>query len=69
MTTLDESIDTAVRETSNYLSHTCITPKTCKYTHELDNCPVCDWGLAICSVCGAGEIQLYEHPCKPKEPS
>lgn len=38
----------------------------CRRTPDSRACPVCDWGLGICSVCGAAEIEL-DQPCTKKE--
>lgn len=29
------------------------------------NCPICDWGLAVCAVCGKAEAELIE-TCEKK---
>lgn len=59
--------------------HVLLTPKTCKCRgktlEQLDRdgpCAVCDWGLGVCALCGAAEIEL-SRPCpganpKPGEP-
>lgn len=40
-------------------SHILLTPATCKCNKQSDiRCPVCDYGLAICSVCGKAENEL-----------
>ncbi len=43
------------------MNHILITPATCqrcKTDRAELNCPVCDQGLSICSVCGQGESEL-----------
>jgi hypothetical protein len=36
------------------------------HSEEMQNCPVCDWGLDECKDCGRAEIQLNE-PCDFKK--
>lgn len=36
----------------------------CDKTSSYPPCPICDWGLAVCSVCGAAESEL-DKPCNP----
>lgn len=31
-------------------------------------CPVCDWGLGVCKICGLAECQLDERPDCPGPP-
>ena len=43
--------------------HILLTVKTCKCDKQSDYpCPVCDGGLAVCSLCGKAEIEL-DQPC------
>jgi hypothetical protein len=44
--------------------HVLLTVETCKCTRTDGQCPVCDWGLGVCAICGAAESQLDEHECK-----
>lgn len=49
--------------------HVLLTSKTCPCRKDDDDrrCPTCDWGLGVCSLCGAAEIELDE-PCKGAKP-
>jgi len=48
--------------------HTLTTPENCHCDKKnnisslINECPVCDWGLSVCSVCNKGESEL-EGPC------
>ena len=47
--------------------HILTTPQTCDCDKQSDiPCPVCDWGLGICKVCGAAEVELDERDCPNK---
>lgn len=47
--------------------HIILTPKDCGCIKDPDyNCPICDGGLAVCTVCGKAEIEL-DQPCIPRE--
>jgi len=56
------------------MGHVLHTNDDCPYPHkhgdvyDIDNCPVCDWGLAICRKCGKAECDL-EKPCIDGESS
>ena len=47
-------------------NHILYTPENCGcksqpgYDPDYSVCPVCDWGLAVCSVCRGAEIELEE---------
>lgn len=49
--------------------HILRTPKTCtcRGTGQEGHCPTCDWGLSVCSVCGAAEVEL-DVPCTGNKP-
>ena len=51
-------------------AHVLVTPQTCDCdkTAEDPRCPVCDWGLGVCSVCGGGEADLVGTECPGKKP-
>ncbi len=46
----------------NAEDHLLFTTKTCPCdkTSDTSKCPVCDWGLQVCEICGGGEAQLEE---------
>jgi hypothetical protein len=46
--------------------HVLITTQTCNHADEDASCPVCDGGLAICSICGKAEVEL-DSPCVPRQ--
>lgn len=49
--------------------HVLITPATCRCKRYADYpCSICDGGLAVCSLCGAAEIEL-DGPCLPQKAS
>jgi hypothetical protein len=56
------TIDAAPVPVNN--GHPLLTRSTCPCDKQRDheNCPTCDWGLGICAVCGAAEIDL-RIPC------
>lgn len=46
--------------------HQLIEPKDCDQKLHRDDdtgCPVCHWGLGVCAVCGAAEVELAQ-PCR-----
>lgn len=44
--------------------HKLLTLQTCQCDKRSDQqCPVCDWGLAVCEWCGAAECELNERDC------
>lgn len=49
-------------------SHKLLTPQECvaedrrSWQHESGTCPICDGGLAYCTVCKGGESEL-DTPC------
>lgn len=53
------------------MEHKIMTPKTCKkriedpVKHQMDDCPICDWGLKVCEVCGKAEMDLIDFPDCP----
>ena len=54
-------------ETRRKNAHILLTPATCKCNKQSDiRCPVCDYGLAICSVCGKAENELDSECCTAK---
>lgn len=50
--------------------HVLLTPKTCPCDKSTEDrqCPVCDWGLGVCSVCGGGEADLVGTDCPGRKP-
>lgn len=47
--------------------HILHTSLTCPCDKENDSpCVVCDWGLAVCRICGAAECELNERDCTRK---
>lgn len=44
------------------MKHILITPRTCDCDKDKESCPVCTWGLDICSICGAAEYELLDMP-------
>jgi hypothetical protein len=51
------------------MKHVLLTPETCpcdKNDYERD-CPVCDWALNVCSVCGGAEADLIDDDGKENE--
>ena len=53
-----------LQELSNFETHKLLTRETCTCNKDGNRCPVCDHGLAVCAVCGAGEIELDQHSCE-----
>ena len=47
---------------ANYLTHTLLRPEDCNCTPDV-YCNICDGGLAFCTVCKGGEIDLEEQSC------
>lgn len=46
--------------------HVLLTTADCDCDKKSDaECPVCDWGLGVCKLCNAAEIEL-EQPCPGK---
>ncbi len=48
--------------------HLLMTPVDCncdKRDAYLQRCPVCDWGLAVCKICGRTESELDEACSNP----
>lgn len=44
--------------------HVLLTPETCDCGRTSDGkCPVCDWGLGVCAVCGGAESELTGTEC------
>ncbi len=41
----------------------------CPYDGEMNQCPICDWGLNICKVCGKAEIELRTPCTAPRPPT
>lgn len=56
------------------MKHKIMTPATCKHklkdldSHAESECPVCDYGLKICEVCGMAEADLLDNPECPGRP-
>ena len=48
--------------------HILLEPSECNFGKETDRCPVCDWGLAVCKLCGKAEIELDED-CIQQQPA
>jgi hypothetical protein len=48
--------------------HVLLTRQTCPCKGQNDRCPVCEWGLAVCALCGAAEIEL-DRRCRPRKAS
>lgn len=49
----------------NSKTHILKTIETCIHENrENVICPVCDWGLGVCSICGAAECELDEYSCE-----
>ena len=49
----------------NEFTHTILKPTDCDcdgFTH----CPICDGGLAFCTVCKGGEIELELQSCEER---
>lgn len=44
--------------------HVLLKPDQCTCKEEY--CPVCDGGLGICVICGAGEVELGQMTCREK---
>lgn len=51
------------------MEHKIMTPETCKFKRidpdghgTYPGCPVCDWGLNVCEVCGMAEADLLDNP-------
>lgn len=53
------------------MEHKIMTPERCKFKHDFGgfrthpSCPVCDWGLKVCEVCGMAEADLLDNPKCP----
>lgn len=44
--------------------HVLLTKETCDCGRSSDGkCPVCDWGLGVCAVCGGAESELVGTEC------
>lgn len=53
-------------KTAESNGHILLTSKECRDASDhLDiyDCPVCDLGLGICKICGAGESELFDYTC------
>ena len=44
------------------VKHILMTSEDCDCGGKTDRCPVCDWGLGQCKVCGKAEIELIDTP-------
>lgn len=58
-------LDEMIRD-AGYLgvhAHRLLTRSSCNCKRENENCPVCDWGLAVCGICRGGESDL-DAPCR-----
>ena len=52
---------------SKQLGHVLLTPEICGCIADAaSRCPVCDWGLAVCSQCHGGEIDLERGTCEQR---
>lgn len=59
-----------IQPTADCRNHVLITSETCDHARDDERfdklCPVCDGGLAVCSVCGEYEAGL-DRSCMPKD--
>lgn len=46
------------RPTKN--GHVLFTTESCNCGGKTGRCPVCDYGLGVCMLCNAAEIELYD---------
>jgi hypothetical protein len=53
------------KDQENYKTHTILKPKDCKCDGSR-HCNICDGGLAFCTVCRGGEIELEEQTCEER---
>jgi hypothetical protein len=49
----------------NYKTHTILQASDCKCNRDR-YCNICDGGLAFCTVCKGGEIELDEQTCEER---
>ncbi len=47
--------------------HIITKPSECDCSKETERCPVCDWGLAVCRICGKAESELDGKCITPNE--
>ena len=70
MTTKNKTTENADRDSDLSAApcsgHVLLTPKTCNCNRDDGRCPVCDWGLSVCAICGAAESQL-DNECEKCE--
>lgn len=50
---------------NNYKTHTILLPENCGCDSRY-NCSICDGGLAFCTVCKGGEIELEQKTCEER---